>query len=71
MVWGPVEQSLQKGAVGFYTHRHLKVMVAAFFFTRAVSSEPMVHEKVEKSLAAFPEPVILYPYRGVLGGIER
>lgn len=61
MVSGPVEQSLQKGAVGFYTHKHLKVMVAAFFFTRTVSSELMVHGKVEKSLASFPEPVILCP----------
>lgn len=60
-VCGPVEQSLQEGAVSLYTHKHLRITVVAFSFTYAVSTEPTVHGKEEMWLSASPEPVILCP----------
>lgn len=66
---GSVEQSLQKGAVGFCTHKHLGIMVVAFSSSHAVPPEPTGHGKGELSLAAYPEPVRLCRHRGTLGGI--
>lgn len=41
-------------------------MLGAVFFTHAVPTELPVHGKVQISLSAFPEAVILCPHRGVL-----